>query len=109
MQSVHLSATATWALEDYDKEQYKSDVSVSPTIASELIRAVPVSCEALNIGEFVALKAAEGPPLVLHLPRLTTLQVDCWNTILGNTMRMIADSATGLPALTHLVVRTTTS
>ena len=106
MQSVHLSATATWSY--YDKEQYKSDVSVDPTIASELIRAVPVSCEALSIGEFVAKKAAEGPPLVLHLPRLRTLQIDCWDAFLRDIMRMIKNSAEGLPALTHLVVRTLT-
>ena len=100
MKSLIISATGSWQLQG----PHTSRVDHAH-IAEQLPLAVPIACEALSIGEFVAQKLADDPSPLLHLPQLKTLLLHCRKDFVKRSIRMVLDSAAGLAALTELVVR----
>ena len=71
----------------------------------ELLLAVPMACEALSIGEFVAQTLADDPAPLPCLPQHKSLLLHCRKDFVERSIRMVQEQAAGLPALTELVVR----
>ena len=103
MKSLNISATGSWRPSSPGEHTF--EVNDHADIAVELLLAVPMACEALSIGEFVAQTLADDPSPLPYLPQLKTLLLHCRKDFVGRSIRMVREQAARLPALTELVVR----
>ena len=103
MKSLNISATGSWRPSSLGEHTF--EVTDHADILVDLLWAVPMACEALSIGEFVAQTLVDDPSPLLYLPQLKTLQLHCRKDFVIRSIRMVQEQAAGLPALTELVVR----